>query len=156
MSMIKQNDPKILRKIAEECFSLTDICPQYRGMGPGMGNCFCVFHEHTWSTPSAKLYWDEDKEILILHCFTEHKNYTSYDYIDRILVKSKQKYKSVEEYLLKHLGEQRFAELYTLGQHDSDLYETNVSEQVIEYINNTYSKYNNTLDYINALYLEKD
>lgn len=154
--MIKRDNPEILRKIAEECFSLTSICPQYRGMGPGMGNCFCVFHTHTWSTPSAKLYWDDDKDILVLHCFQEHRTYTSYDYINLILVREKEEYKSVEEYLIKNLGEQKFNEYYTLVEQTGLLTDENFQEQTIEYINNVASAHEKVTDFINALYLEKD
>lgn len=148
------DDPKILRIIAEKNFSLTDICPQYSSNAVGATNVFCIFHDNR-NSPSAKLYVDEDKDIVVLHCFAEHKTYTSYDYIDRILVQKKHTFKSVQDYLIKNLGEQHFNELYTIAEKESALEDETLIEQTITYINNLYNEHDNTLDFIECLYLEK-
>lgn len=150
-----RDDPRILREIAESEFAITDICPQYRGMAVGATNTFCIFHEGS-SYKSAKLYWDEDKEIPVLYCFKEHRNFSSYDYIDLILVKKYGKYNSVKDYLLKNMDEERFIELYTLAEQGIALEDETLLEQKIEYIDNLYNKYDNVTDFINSLYLEKD
>ena len=150
-----QDDTRALREIAEYNFSITDICPQYRNEGIGAGNVFCVFHDNR-NSPSCRLYYDEEKGIPVLHCFSEHRTYTSYDYINLILVNKKQQYKSVQDYLIKHLGERKFNELYTLAVQGSYLDNESLIEQTIEYIDNTYAEHDNVIDYINCLYLEKD
>ena len=150
-----KDDPRILRIVAESEFLITDICPQYRGMAVGATNTFCIFHEGS-SYKSAKLYWDEDKQIPVLHCFKEHKNFSSYDYINLILVKKYGKYNSVKDYLLSNMDERRFNELYTLAEKDLSLEDETIQEQRIEYIDNLYNKYDNLTDFINSLYLELD
>lgn len=149
------DDPRVLRQIAESEFYITDICPRYSADMVGATNCFCVFHDNK-NSPSAKIYYDEDRGIPVLHCFAEHRTYTSYDYINLILVNKKQQYKSVQDYLIKHLGERKFNELYTLAVQGSYLDNESLIEQTIEYIDNTYAEHDNVIDYINCLYLEKD
>ena len=149
------DDPRILREIVEQTYDLTDICPRYGREAVGATNVFCIFHEHTWSTPSAKLYVDEEKGITVLHCFAEHRTYTSYDYIDKILVQQKHRYQSVQDYLIKNLGEQKFNELYTLAEQESYIENETLLEQTIDYIDNLYNEHDNVIDFINCLYLEK-
>ena len=103
-------DKKILRLIVDQNFSLTELCPQYRGLS-GATQVFCCFHENK-STKSARLYWDDDRDMLVLHCFAEHRTFTAYDYVDLIIVKRRGDYSSVESFLIDKLGEQKFNELY--------------------------------------------
>ena len=149
------NNPRILREIAEQTFDLTEICPQYSRSAVGTANSFCIWHPNH-DTPSGKLYFDEERGIVVFHCFAEHKTYTSYDYIDKILVQKKHKYLSVQDYLVKNLGESKFRELYTLAEEGIALEEESAIEQTIEYIDNLYNEKNNVIDFINCLYLEKE
>jgi hypothetical protein len=54
------------------------------------GNVFCPFHENT-NTPSARFYKDED-DIIRLNCFAEHKQFTAFDYVVKILKDNPKKY----------------------------------------------------------------
>ena len=148
------DDPRILREIVEQTYDLADSWPRYGREVVGATNVFCVFHDNR-NTPSAKLYIDEDKGITVLHCFAEHKTYTSYDYVDKILVQRKHQYLSVQDYLIKNLGEQRFNELYTLAEQEAYLENETLLEQTIDYIDNLYNEHDNVIDFINCLYLEK-
>ena len=148
------DDPNILREVVEQTYDLTDLCPRYGTAVVGATNVLCVFHDNR-NTPSAKLYIDEDKGITVLHCFAEHKTYTSYDYVDNILVLRRHQYLSVQDYLIKNLGEQRFNELYTLAEQEAYLENETLLEQTIEYIDNLYNEHDNVIDFINCLYLEK-
>jgi hypothetical protein len=47
-----------------------------------IGSVYCPFHRNT-RTPSAKFYLDEDG-IIRLNCFTEHTQYTAFDYVKLI------------------------------------------------------------------------
>lgn len=148
-----RDDVRVLREIVEQTFDLTDVCPRYGKEVVGATNVFCVFHENR-NTPSAKLYVDEEKGITVLHCFAEHRTYTSYDYIDKILVQQKHRYQSVQDFLIKNLGEQKFNELYTLAEQEAYLENETLLEQTIEYIDNLYNEHDNVIDFINHLYLE--
>lgn len=48
-----------------------------------LGNVLCPFHDNR-NTPSAKFYFDEDG-ITRLNCFSEHKQYTSFDYLKLVM-----------------------------------------------------------------------
>lgn len=148
-----RDDVRVLREIVEQTFDLTDVCPRYGKEVVGATNVFCVFHDNR-NTPSAKLYVDEEKGITVLHCFAEHRTYTSYDYIDKILVQQKHRYQSVQDFLIKNLGEQKFNELYTLAEQEAYLENETLLEQTIEYIDNLYNEHDNVIDFINHLYLE--
>ena len=148
------DDPKILREVVEQTYDLTDICPQYSKSAVGTTNSFCIWHPN-FDTPSGKLYFDENKNIVVFHCFAEHRTYTSYDYIDKILVQQKHRYQSVQDYLIKNLGEQKFNELYTLAEQEAYLENETLLEQTIDYIDNLYNEHDNVIDFINCLYLEK-
>ena len=150
-----RDDIRVLREIVEQTFDLTEVCPRYGREVVGATNVFCVFHDNK-NTPSAKLYLDEERGITVLHCFAEHKTYTSYDYIDKILVQQKHKYQSVQDYLIKNLGEQKFNELYTLAEQEAYLENETLLEQTIEYIDNLYNEHDNVIDFINSLYLERE
>ena len=114
------DDVRILREVVEQTFDLTDVCPRYSKETVGATNVFCVFHDNR-NTPSAKLYYDEDRGITVLHCFAEHRTYTAYDYVDKVLVQQKHKFSSVQDFLLRNLGEQKFNELYKLAEQESYL-----------------------------------
>ena len=150
-----KDDIRVLREIVEQTFDLTEVCPRYGREVVGATNVFCVFHDNK-NTPSAKLYFDEERGITVLHCFAEHKTYTSYDYVDKILVQQKHKYQSVQDYLIKNLGEQKFNELYTLAEQEAYLENETLLEQTIEYIDNLYNEHDNVIDFINSLYLERE
>ena len=48
------------------------------------GNIFCPFHEDK-NKPSATFFIDQEDDIDRLHCYTCHKQYTSYNYIKTFL-----------------------------------------------------------------------
>lgn len=64
------------------------------------GNVLCPFHPNR-NTPSAKFYHDEDG-IIRLNCFSEHRQFTSYDYIKLVLDQDPLKYLQ-SEYTSKEL-----------------------------------------------------
>ena len=98
----------------------------------------------------------EKKDIVVLWCFTEQRRYTVYDYINLIIVRQWKKYSSVYDYLIRHLGEQKFNEFYSLVEQGIQLEEESLLEQTIEYIDNLYNEHDNVIDFINCLYLEKE
>lgn len=146
---------RIWRVIACENLEWGDVDPKFEGMQPGVANIFCPFHENRHS-PSARPYWDEKRDILVIHCFREHRTFTVYDYIDLILCKERKQYKDPGEFLKDYFGESEYNELFEIARtQDYALNETQINLKR-EYIRNVYNEYDNVISFINALYLEKE
>lgn len=154
--MLKTEDYLILKKVINNNFTFSDLSPRFKDVDSSTGNIFCPFHENH-VTPAAKMYWDDTKDIWILHCFGEcHRNYTAFDYVDLLLCKSYGKYKSPLEFLKVNMNN-------SLLYSQIDLYKKFIQEDTqnfiqdkINYINNTYSNCNgDIIDYIEALYSSK-
>ena len=146
----------ILRSIIESECSFSDLEPMYSNAAANTANVYCVFHEHGFHSPSAKFYWDDDKDILVLHCFRERRTFTSADYVERILIEKQGKYKTLEEFCIDWMGEKEYESLTEIyGDRIRNGYVNKLDEK-IEYITNLYNKYDNVVDFINSLYLEKD
>ena len=72
--------PKLPRYLVESYFALTDFdeFSEY-------GSMYCPFHDdERGGKPSAKFFEDEDG-VQRLYCFSERRQFTSYDYIKLIL-----------------------------------------------------------------------
>ena len=146
-----RNDFKVLRNIIEQNFPLNEIVPEYDGLSQNTANCFCVFHRNV-SSPSGKLYWDDEKDILVLHCFAEHRTFTSFDYVNLVLCERKHLYKDPYDFLEKNMSPEDLNEYIKLSKDRMDLLTESAYERKVEYINNTYNKYDNLYDFINELY----
>lgn len=141
-----------IKEIINNNFTFSDLSPKFENVDSSTGNIFCPFHENH-STPAAKMYWDEVRGIWIIHCFGEcHRNFTAYDYIDKILCEKYQQYKSPLDFLKNKLPlsdlHAQF-EFYEKQQIDST---QSFMQNKINYINNVYFKYENIVDYIEELY----
>jgi len=68
---------KLTKRLVESLLPLSKMID----VRPNSVTC-CPFHNDT--TPSAKIFVEEDGTEK-LYCFTEHRHYTSYDYISLIL-----------------------------------------------------------------------
>lgn len=154
--MIEKDNPIILRAIAENSITFEQLNPKRFNHNVMLNSSiFCPFHDN-YNTPAAKAYWDEDRDIVVIWCFTEQKRFTTYDYINKILVNKYKKYSSVQDYLIRTLGENKFNELYSLAEQSTSLENESLREQTVEYIDNLYNEYDNVIDFINCLYLEKE
>ena len=133
-------------------FTFADLSPKFKNVDSSTGNIFCPFHENH-ETPAAKMYFNERKNIWIIHCFGEcHRNFSAYDYVDLILCLKYEKYKSPLDFLKQNLDldllkrEMKYCEnLVSEGEENSYL-------EKIEYINNVFAQYDNIEDYIEELY----
>lgn len=70
-------DEKKLRIFFARSIPITDFLTGFVG-----SSVPCPFHGDT--TPSAKIFHDPDGTVR-LHCFAEHRQFTSYDYVKKIL-----------------------------------------------------------------------
>lgn len=152
--MLKKYNSKILKKIVNNNFIFSDVVVEkyLQNIETINANVFCPFHEHNFDTPSARLYTTPDG-MYILKCFTgECGTHTTYDYINEILVRKYEKYRSVEEFLQERLG---VLELETLYKEYEDLisdYRESALDKKIEYIDNVYNETLNLEDYIERLW----
>ena len=146
-----KNNYRLLRNIIEQNFPLNEIIPEYAGLTQNTANVFCVFHPNHGS-PAGKLYWDDEREILVLHRFAEHRAFTSFDYVNIVLCNRKGLYSDPVDFLIKNMPEQELKEIVKLAEINYDELSESVIAQKIEYIENTYNEYDNVVDFINALY----
>lgn len=151
----RAEEERVAREIVDTMFSWGDLDSRYANASPSLGNVICVFHgEGRQRSLPAKFYWDDEREIMVLHCFREHKTFTCYDYVKLILVENKKYYSSVWSFLEKELSEKKVRELISVVKKNKKLEEDDITDQKREYIENLYNKYDSTVDFINSLYLE--
>lgn len=146
-----KNNYTVLRKIIEQNFPLNELVPEYDGLTQNTANVYCVFHPNHGS-PAGKLYWDDEKDILVLHCFAEHKTFTSFDYVVKILCERYGKYSDPLDFLERNMSEQELQEVIKLASMDSDDLEESAFERKIQYISNLYNEYDDVCEFIDKLY----
>lgn len=146
---------KIAREIVEQTFTWGDLNPKYRDMSSAAGNQYCMFHPNHHS-PSGKFYEDEERDILVFHCFAERRTFTTYDYVDLIMCKQDQEYKDVWDFLIKELGVDEVSEMIDLVRKKMSIADSSLLEKKVEYITNVYNKYDNVIEFIDSLYSELD
>lgn len=151
--MEQYNDNYILKKIVDYKFNFHDLnsrqFPQLREGAP----MYCPFHENSHTgTMQARIYFNEDNNLWYLHCYMEGKNFYAHDYVDLIMVKEKQLFSSIKDFLLSRISRDEFIALYNLYKEKKQaILETRFKKQCI-YIDNVFHDTGNTIDYIEALY----
>ena len=100
------------------------------------------------------MYWNEEQEIWIIHCFGEcHRSFTAYDYVDLVLCKKYEKYKSPLDFLRKNMSHDLlYVQLEACEKEREDQVELE-SNAKAEYISRVAFENESTADYIEALYL---
>ena len=142
---------KLLRHIIEQNFPLNELVPEYNGLTQNSANVFCVFHQN-FSSPAAKLYWNDERDILVLHCFAEHKTFTSYDYVYRILCEEKGQYTDPLDFLMKNMSSDELKEALKLAEMNFEEVEGTMLDRKLTWITNLYNELNDTNEFINQLY----
>ena len=142
----------ILREVINNNFSFSDLSKKFENVDSSTGNIFCPFHEnHT--TPAAKMYWDEIRNIWILHCFGEcHQNFTAFDYVERILCSKQQRYSNPLEFLKVNMPSSVLYNQIILYKQEVVNLTQEARQAKIDYINNVYAEHENLVDYIEELY----
>lgn len=143
---------RAIRYVLNKNFTFADLSPKFKNVDSSTGNIFCPFHENHHS-PAAKMYWDDDREIWIIHCFGQcHRNFTAFDYVDLILCNKYGRYKSPLDFLRVNMQTE---DLYVQLENVADklvVDEVNYSNAKEDYINSVAEEYENTEDYIEMLY----
>ena len=150
MTLVTYN-PLVIKEVVNKNFTFADLSKRFEGVDSSTGNIYCPFHENH-DTPAAKMYWDEDRQIWILHCFSEHRNFTAYDYVNQIFCQKYQKYQSPLHFLKESMPQGTLGVQLELYQKNiADLLESYENERKA-YIDNLYMETGNMTDFIEALY----
>ena len=145
-------DNRAIKRVINQNFTFADLSKRFIGVDSSTGNIFCPFHENT-DTPAAKMYWDDERGIWVLHCFGEcHRNFTAYDYIDLILCKKYQKYNSPLHFLKLNMPEYKLGNQLEVAQKYINEETITLIEEKKNYIDNLYIETGNIVDFIEKLY----
>lgn len=143
---------RTVKNVINDNFTFADLSPRFKGVDSSTGNIFCPFHENH-DTPAAKMYWDSEREIWILHCFGEcHRNFTAYDYVNLILCEKYQKYETPLQFLKVNVPDVDLGRILDYYQKQTDEYVTSAIEEKKTYINNVFYETGNIVDFVEKLY----
>lgn len=150
-----KNNKKLLRLVVEKLFTFGDLDPKLDDLNASFGNIPCPFHEYEINKKNdgdyaGKVYYNEEKQIDTIHCFTTKKTYTSYDYL--VLIKELDPI----EYIIENSNNLEqvttIIECVEKGYLD---YDSLMLQNKLEYFNNTFEECdNNLIYYVQKLYTE--
>ena len=150
--MITLKQRRAIKEVINRNFTFAELSPRFKGVDSSTGNIFCPFHENH-ETPAAKMYFNESRNIWIIHCFGEcHRNFTAYDYVDLILCLKQQRYKSPMDFLKQNMPEAELKRQLKYCEKYIDSIDVDNFAQKVEYINTTYAQCENIEEYIEELY----
>ena len=150
--MITLRQWRAVKEVINRNFTFADLSPKFKGVDSSTGNIFCPFHENH-ETPAAKMYYNENRNIWVIHCFGEcHRNFTAYDYVDLILCLKYQKYTSPLEFLKHNMAGQELKRQLKNCEKFVAENESNSYTEKVDYINTVFAQYDNVADYIEELY----
>lgn len=153
MSIDLRKDRRILKALVNNNFSFADLDKKFEGVDSSTGNIFCPFHENK-SSPSAKMYFNEDTNMYTIWCFRESRNFTAYDYVDKILCVEKNKYRDVVTFLEARMNKAEILTQYNNLLKNINSMDEKTIQKKIDYIDNIYVDCENTEEYIERVYLE--
>ena len=143
---------RVIKEIINRNFTFADLSPRFENVDSSTGNIFCPFHENH-ETPAAKMYWDERRELWILHCFGEcHRNFTAYDYVALVLCIKYQRYENPFEFLKEKLDNTQLKQQIQLYKDVAYAETETYYEERITYIDNVFADCENVEEYIEILY----
>ena len=133
-NIIKKRSEESIRFVLNKNFTFSDLSKRFINVDSTTGNIFCPFHENH-ETPSAKMYWNEYRQIWVIYCFGQcHRHFTAYDYVKLILCDKYQKYQSPLDFLLHKMDKNElYVQLDLFDKEYEEQEEYNMNEK-IEYI----------------------
>lgn len=151
-NIIRKVSYETVKAVIDRNFTFSDLSPRFEGVDSSTGNIFCPFHENH-SSPAAKMYWDSEREIWVLHCFGQcHRNFTAYDYVDLILCDRYQKYHSPLDFLKKNMPSNELALQLNVFEKKHEEIAESIRVAKEEYINAVAAENDTIEDFIEALY----
>ena len=152
MAINLKKDRRVLKELVNRNFPFSDLSRRFEGVDSSTGNIFCPFHENN-TTPSAKMYYNEDKDIFIIHCFKEGKNFTAFDYVERILCKERKNYKDVLQFLESRMSKTEILSQYNIFSKNLESLDDSRMQKKVDYIDNLFNECESTSEYIERLYI---
>lgn len=145
-------NPFVIKAVINKNFTFSDLSKRFENVDESTGNIYCPFHENH-ETPAAKMYWDENREIWVLHCFGEcHRSFTAYDYVNLILCEKYQKYSSPYHFLKVNMPDTTLGLQLEIHQKKiNELYDDWFQEKR-GYVDNVFCEFDNISDAIEKLY----
>ena len=151
--MEQYNDKYILYKIIDYKYTFHDLSPKLFPQLREGAPMYCPFHENSHTgTMQARIYFNEEKNLWYLHCYAEQKNFYAHDFVNLIMIRERQQFKSVKDFLQSRMGKEEFQSLYTLFKQKKQALMESQFKKKCAYIDNVYNEKGNTIDYIEALY----
>lgn len=143
---------KVIKEVINSNFTFADLSNKYKNVDSSTGNIYCPFHENH-ETPAAKMYWDDEKEIWVLHCFGEcHRSFTAYDYVEKILCEKYKRYNSPLHFLKLNMPEASLSMQLDICKNIVDISLNQSYSKKKDYINNVFDETGNISDFIEKLY----
>lgn len=143
---------EVIKQVINRNFTFADLSPRFKGVDSSTGNIFCPFHDNH-ETPAAKMYWNDEEEMWVLHCFGEcHRSYTAFDYVERILCEKYQKYISPFHFLKLRMPEGQLGMQLELYKKYVDEWMATTIDEKRAYIDNLFVEKGNIIDFIEELY----
>jgi hypothetical protein len=143
-----EKNERLLRLIVEKLFIFSEVDSRFEGVDSSIGNFRCPFSPGK-SQKSAKMYFDNEKNIFIIHSFKKNRNYSVYDYIKKVLEQNPY------NYLIKYKNKNEILEIIKNFEKGYIDIENNLRERKINYINHVFQSTDNIIDYIEKLYDSK-
>lgn len=147
------NNKTIINKIIDYKFTFEDLNPNtFPVLQDGLG-MYCLWHENSHrGTKHARMYYNDDMDLWYIYCYVCGKAYYSHDYVNVIMVKERNLYKSGRDFLLEKIGKDEFIALYTLFEKQTQGVVESDFKKKCNYIDNTFAETGNVSDYIEKLY----
>jgi len=143
---------EVIREVINNNFTFADLSKRFEGVDSSTGNIYCPFHDNH-DTPAAKMYWDDERNIWIIHCFGEcHRNFTAYDYVDLILCNKYGNYVSPLYFLKARMPQSLLGMQLELSQKRINEFTTTALEERKNYIDNLYIESGDLVTFIERLY----
>lgn len=143
---------RVIAEVINSTFTFSDLSPRFKDVDETYGNIFCPFHENRHS-PAARMYWDENRGIWVLHCFGEcHTNFTAYDYVNLVLCKKYNKYRNPIDFLKSNLSIEELKSKLKKANKESSIIQETRTDFIKNYINDVSIETNNIVDYVEKLY----
>ena len=143
---------RVIKEVVNSNFTFADLSNRYKNVDSSTGNIYCPFHENH-ETPAAKMYWDDEKDIWVLHCFGEcHRSYTTYEYVEKILCEKYKRYISPLHFLKLNMPETSLSMQLDICKNIVDVDLSQLYSKKKDYINNVFDETGNISDFIEKLY----
>lgn len=152
-----KKDRKLLSLVVNKLVSFGDLTPELKDIDSSIGNIYCPFHPseglgENKNTPSAKIYYNEEKKMYLIKCFAGKKrSYYAFNYIKLILEEDPY------DYLLKNRDISQILEIIDLVDKGYLNLDSDSLEDYKIYINNLYEKVDGkTIEFIEKVYFGED